>query len=75
MKLKAFADKKNAVEEFEYAWGSKTWWEKEKMLVTSIFFSHNVFYPIKVKNHHLNNIYFVVCKCFQSGPVKNFVVW
>ena len=26
----------------------KTFWEKEKMLVTSIFsFSHNVFYPIK----------------------------
>ena len=31
----------------------KTLWEKEKMLVASIFsFSHNVFNPIKDKNHH-----------------------
>ena len=33
---------------------SKTLWEKEKMLVTSVFyFSHNVFYPIKGKSLHL----------------------
>ena len=29
-------------------------WEKEKMLVTSIFsFSNNIFNPTKDKNHHL----------------------
>ena len=34
----------------------KTLWEKEKMLVTSIFsFSYNVFFPIKESLHHLNH--------------------
>ena len=33
----------------------KTLWEKEKMLVTSIFsFSHNVFKPVIDKNRHFN---------------------
>ena len=54
----------------------KTLWEKEKMLVTSIFsFSHNVFYPIKDRNHHLSYIYFIVCKCFEFDDVHNFVIW
>ena len=54
----------------------KTCWEKEEMLVTSISsFSHNVFYPIKDRNHHLSFIYFVVCNCFQFGHVQNFVIW
>ena len=45
----------------------KTLWEKEKMLVTSIFpLSHNVFYPSQTKFHFFIYIYFVVCKCFQS---------
>ena len=49
---------------------SKTLREKEKMLVTCIFsFSHNVFSPIKDKNHHFKYFYFVVCKCLQYGPV------
>ena len=35
----------------------KTLWEKENMLVTSIFsFSHNVFYPSKSKFQFLNHI-------------------
>ena len=35
----------------------KTLWEKEKMLVTSIFsFSNNVFFPITEKLHHLSHI-------------------
>ena len=45
-KLKAFADDKiNVIENFELVlWRNKTLWEKEKMLVTSIFaFSNNVF--------------------------------
>ena len=43
------------------------------MLVTSIFsFFHNVFYPIKDRNHNL--LLLVVCKRFQFGPVYNFVV-
>ena len=54
----------------------KTLWEKEKMLVTSIFsFSHHVFYPIKDRNHHICYIYFVVCKYFQFGQAQIFVVW
>ena len=58
--------------------GLKTLWEKEKMLVTSIFsFFHNVFYSIKDRNHYHSNITlnFVVCKCFQFGKCPNFVVW
>ena len=43
------------------------------MLLTSIlFFSLNVLYPIKGRNHHLNHIHFVVCKHFQFVPVKIF---
>ena len=54
----------------------KTLWEKEKMLVTSIFsFSLNVFYPIKDRNKHLSYIYFVIWKCFQFVHIQNFVVW
>ena len=49
--------------------------EKEKMLVTSIFsFFHNVFYPLKERNHHFSDIKFVVCNCFQFGQGQNFVV-
>ena len=48
-----------------------TLWEKEKMLVTSIFsFSHNVFFfPIWDRNCYLSNIKFVVCKwlSFQTS--------
>ena len=52
----------------------KTLWEKKKMLLTSIFsFSHNVFYSIKDRNHHLTYIYFVICKCFQFDDVLDFV--
>ena len=55
---------------------SKTLWEKEKMLVTSIFsFFHNVFYPFTDRNYHFSNNKFVVCKCFQFGQGQNFVVW
>ena len=40
----------------------KTLWEKEKMLVTSIFsFSQNVFNTIKDKNNHFKYFNFVVC--------------
>ena len=54
----------------------KTLWEKEKMLVTSIFsFSNSVFYSIKEINHQLSNTEFTVCKCFQFGNVQNSVVW
>ena len=54
----------------------KTIWEKEKMLVTSIFsFSHNVFFQFQKEFLFLSHIYFVVCKCFQFGPVKKLVLW
>ena len=54
----------------------KTLWEKEKMLVTSIFsISQNVFYPFKNKCQFLSQIYFVVCMCFQFWQGKDFVVW
>ena len=49
----------------------KTLWEKEKMLLTSIFsFYHNVFYPVKDKFYFLSYIYFVDCTCIQIGEVK-----
>ena len=54
----------------------KTSWEKEKMLVTSIFsFFHNIFFFIKDINHYLSNIRFDVCKCFQYGQCLTCVVW
>ena len=46
------------------------------MLMTSIFsFSHNVFCPIKDRNHHFSNIEFIVSKCFQFGLGQNSIVW
>ena len=54
----------------------KTSWEKEKLLVTSIFsFSQNVFYSFQRKFQILSRIYFDVCKCFQFGFGQVFVVW
>ena len=48
----------------------KILWEKEKMLVTSIFsFSHDVFYPSKNNFQFWSHIYFVTCKSFQFGLV------
>ena len=39
----------------------KILWEKDKVLVTSIFsFSHNVFYPIKDKFYHLSHMWICV---------------
>ena len=44
------------------------------MPVTSIFsLSHNIFYPIKNRNHYFSNILFVFCKYFEFGPFQNFV--
>ena len=41
-------------------------WEKEKMLVISIFsFSHYVFYSVNDKFCHFNHLLYVVCKRFQ----------
>ena len=46
------------------------------MLVTSIFsFSHNVFYPPIGSFPFLIYFYFVVCKCFEFGPVQKIVVF
>ena len=54
----------------------KTLWEKEKMLVTSIFsFSHNVFYSSQNKFQVFSHIHSVICKVFYSGLVQNFVLW
>ena len=48
----------------------KTLWEKEKMLVTSIFsYSHIVLYPSQHKLQYLSQNFFVVCKCFDFGLV------
>ena len=44
----------------------KTMWEKEKMLVTSIFsFFLNAFLPINERNYHFSKIEFAVGKCFK----------
>ena len=51
----------------------KTFWEKKKMLVTSIFFfSHNVFYPMKDKFIILSNINFNLssANAFNLGKPK-----
>ena len=41
------------------------------MLVGSISsFYQNVFYPTTERKYHSSNIKFVVCKCFQFGPVQ-----
>ena len=51
-------------------------WEKEKMLVTSIFFfSHKVFYCSHNNISVFRHICIVICKCFQFGLVYSFVVW
>ena len=47
-------------------------WEKEKMLVASIFsFFHNVFSSLKSKFHVSSNACFVNCKCFDLGKFLN----
>ena len=51
----------------------KTLWEKEKMLVTSIFsFSHYVFYPSQNKVQFFKSIYFVVCDKLSIRTSLNF---
>ena len=53
----------------------KILWEKEKMLVTSIFFFYdNVFYLSDNKLYLFSSIHFVVCKCFEFGPVSQNLV-
>ena len=37
-------------------------------------FSHYVFCPIRNINHDFINIQFVICKCFEFGPVQKIVV-
>ena len=50
----------------------KTLREKKKLLVTSnFFFSHKVFYPFAEISAIFIKLDIVVCKLFQSGPVKN----
>ena len=36
---------------------------------------HNVFYAVKERSHNVSSIWFVVCKYFEFGLVKKFVVW
>ena len=53
----------NTIPTFQHLWKKqllKTLWEKEKMLVTSIFFfSRNVFYSFQPKFQFLSHDYFV----------------
>ena len=47
---------------------SKKLWEKEKMLVTSIFaFSHKIFYSSQNRFQIFSQVYFVVCTFFKFG--------
>ena len=40
--------------------------QKQEMIETSIFsFSHNVFHPVKMKNHNSLRIHFFIFKFFQ----------
>ena len=54
-----------------YLWKRKlleTLWEKEKMLVASIFsFSDKVFYSSQHKFQSLSHDYFVICNYFEFG--------
>ena len=45
----------------------KTLWEKKKMLIFS--FSQNVFNLSVIKIIIFSNLEFVICKCFEFGPV------
>ena len=65
--------------EFQQLWRKellKTLWEKEKMLVTSIFFFlPQCCLPFLKQVSNFEPIHqSVFCKCFQFGPVENFVV-
>ena len=52
----------------------KTPWEKEKLLVTSIFsFSHSVFYPFRKLSAIFIKLEIIVCKLFQLGRVQNLL--
>ena len=54
----------------------KTFWEKEKILVSSIFsFSHNVFYSLQTKFQIFIHIYFVVCECLHIWISLRFGCW
>ena len=54
----------------------KTLWQKEKLLVTRNFsFSHSVFYPFGELSVIFIKSEIVVCKFFQFGIAKNFIVW
>ena len=45
------------------------------MEVTSIFLlSLIIFYPIKERNHHFSNSWFVISKCFHFDLVQNFII-
>ena len=48
----------------------KTFWEREKMLVTSI--SQNVFYPFRNKFQFFSHIFLGVCKSFLQPKVLMF---
>ena len=53
----------------------KTLWEKEKMLVNSIFlFSQNVFNPIKERNHQLRDDHFVLCRVLSVWSHKKILL-
>ena len=55
----------------------KTFWEKEKMLVTSIFsFSQNVFYPLKILNLNFRvTLYFIICNSFKPYKSEILFIW
>ena len=52
----------------------KTCWDKEKVLVSSIFSFSHIFYPVRDRNRHFCKIRFVAYKCFQLDQAKS-VVW
>ena len=59
---------------YMYMYVSLTTSKLDKNCIIWITFSHNVFYPLKDKTHHLSYIYFVICKHFQFRPIQNFVI-
>ena len=53
----------------------KILWEKEKILVTSIFSFSALFFLPQAKTEIINNILFVPCRFFNVGQVHNFAIW
>ena len=51
--------------------------EKELLDISNFSFFHKIFSNFHNTNTNFNFslMYFVFCKCYQIGPVYNFIIW